>query len=116
MMKYLIAIQALFFLLACNQQKSAPKLLEMNQMKVIVWQLMQVDEYYNLRYNSDSTWRIGKKNIQMYKQVFDLNKVSSADFYKTIDYLERHPVEFKRLLDSTQALTKRENKERIRPK
>jgi hypothetical protein len=34
--------------------------------------------------------------------------VSSVQFYNTIDYLQKHPIEFKEVMDSVTALSKRE--------
>lgn len=82
--------------------------LDINKMKIIVWQLMQVDDYYTKVSLADSTWRLNKKNIEMYQQVFDLNKIDRTEFYNTMNYLERHPIQFKRLMDSVNEVSKRE--------
>lgn len=82
--------------------------LDINKTKIIVWQLMQVDEYYTRVSLLDSTWRLNRKNVEMYQQVFDLNKVDRTAFYNTMNYLERHPIEFKRLMDSVNEVSKRE--------
>ena len=79
-------------------------------MKVIVWQLMQADEYYSRASLLDTTWKLSKKNVQMYQQIFNLNKVDRIEFYNTINYLERHPVEFKQLMDSVNEVSKREKR------
>jgi hypothetical protein len=84
-------------------------------MKLVIWQLMQADEYYTRASLLDSTMRINKKNIQLYQQIFDLNKVSSVQFYNTIDYLEKHPILFKEVMDSVTALSKREKSVTITP-
>jgi hypothetical protein len=84
-------------------------------MKVVIWQLMQADEYYTRASLLDSTLKINRKNIQMYQQIFDLNKVSSVQFYNTIDYLEKHPIQFKEVMDSVTALSKREKLVTITP-
>jgi hypothetical protein len=77
-------------------------------MKVVVWQLMEADDYYTRVSLLDSTWRLQRKNVEMYQQVFDLNKVDRVVFNNTINYLERHPIEFKRLMDSVNEVSKRE--------
>ena len=50
----------------------------------------------------------------MYQQIFDLNKVDRVAFYHTIDYLERHPIEFKQLMDSANEVSKREKLQQIK--
>jgi len=109
----------LIFLLAvlsCKSTNTKDNLIDINKMKVIVWQLMQVDEYYTRASLLDSNWKLGKKNVQMYQQIFDLNKVDRVAFYKTIGYLERHPIEFKKLMDSANEVSKREKLQQIQHK
>ncbi|MEY4052411.1 MAG: DUF4296 domain-containing protein [Chitinophagia bacterium] len=97
-------------LLGCQTKAAKDKRLDMKTMQTVVWQLMQADEYYTRVSLVDSTWKADKKNIEFYQQIFDLNKVDRVDFYNTIDYLQRHPIEFKELMDSVNELSKREKK------
>ena len=98
----------LFSLLSCTTSDKEKQQLSTDKMKVIIWQLMQADEYYTRASLVDSTMKINKKNIQLYQQIFDLNKVSSVQFYNTIDYLQKHPIQFKVVMDSVTELSKRE--------
>ena len=98
----------LLALCSCQNKTAKKEQLDMNTMKTVVWQLMQTDEYFTRVSLLDSTWRLGRRNIKMYQQVFDLNKVDRVVFYNTIDFLERHPVEFRLLMDSVQEVSKRE--------
>jgi len=102
----------LFLLLMSSCKLLEPKKarLDINKMKIIVWQLMQADEYYTRASFIDSVSRLNKKNVQMYQQIFTINKVDRIDFYNTIDYLERHPIEFKQLMDSVNEVSKREKR------
>jgi len=105
----------LFSLLSCTSVDKEKQPLSTDKMKLVIWQLMQADEYYTRASLLDSTMRINKKNIQLYQQIFDLNKVSSVQFYNTIDYLEKHPILFKEVMDSVTALSKREKSVTITP-
>ncbi len=98
----------MLFLMACKVEKKPADNIPMDKMKTVLWQLMQADEYYTRMSTIDTTWKIHKKNVQFYKQIFELNKVDRVAFYNTIDYLQKHPVAFKELMDSTYALSKRE--------
>ena len=49
-----------------------------------------------------------RKNIQFYKQIFEMNKVNREDFFATLTYLQKRPIEFKVLMDSAYELSKRE--------
>jgi len=99
-----------FILWGCQNKAVKDKRVDMKTMQTVVWQLMQADEYYTRVSVIDSTWRIDKKNVEFYQQIFDLNRVNRVEFYNTIDYLQKHPIEFKELIDSVNELSKREKK------
>ncbi len=99
-----------FILLGCQTKGAKDKRVDMKIMQTVVWQLMQADEYYTRVSVVDSSWKADKKNVEFYQQIFDLNKVDRVEFYNTIDYLQRHPIEFKELMDSVNELSKREKK------
>ena len=107
-MKKLIILSCI--LLGCSTPSAKDKRVDMKTMQTVVWQLMQADEYYTRVAVVDSTWVADKKNVEFYQQIFDLNKVDRVEFYNTIDYLQRHPIEFKELMDSVNELSKREKK------
>lgn len=107
-MKKLIILS--FILWGCQNKAAKDKLVDRKTMQTVVWQLMQADEYYTRVSVIDSTWKVDKKNVEFYQQIFDLNKVDRVEFYNTIDYLQRHPTEFKELIDSVNELSKREKK------
>jgi len=107
-MKKLIILSFIF--IGCQTKVAKDKLVDMKTMQTVVWQLIQADEYYTRVSVIDSTWKADKKNVEFYQQIFDLNKVDRVEFYKTIDYLQRHPIEFKELIDSVNELSKREKK------
>jgi hypothetical protein len=106
----------LFFLFvtACSPSKNQTNLIELDKMKVVVWQLMKADEFYTRLSVADSTLIRSKKNVQYYQQIFDLYKIDRATFYKDIEFYESHPIEFKILMDSVNELSKRE-KNGIKP-
>ena len=97
-------------LLGCQTKAAKDKRIDMKTMQTVVWQLMQADEYYIRVSLVDSNWKADKKNVEFYQQIFDLNKLDIVQFYNTIDYLQRHPIEFKELIDSVNELSKREKK------
>jgi hypothetical protein len=96
------------FLMGCKQNNAPSSKIEINKMKVVLLQMMQADEYYTRMSTIDTTWKVNKKNVDFYKQILALNKVSQKDFYETLGYLEKHPVEFKEVMDSAYELSKRE--------
>jgi hypothetical protein len=100
--------------LSCGIKKKEKEFIPIDKMKVVVWQLMQADEVYARKVILDSTWKIQRKNVQFYQQIFDFNKVDRVHFYQQLAYLESHPIEFKTLMDSVEALSKREKNEAIK--
>lgn len=107
-MKKAICI-GMVFLVACSAKKTNKEgVLPFKTMQQTVWQLMQVDEYLSRQIQTDTTIQPSKQNAKYYQKVFDLNKVNRVQFYTTMDYLDKHPVELKELMDSVEALSKRE--------
>lgn len=99
------------FLTACNfsfNNKPSKNTVPLDQMKKVFWDLMQVDEYYTRTALLDSQWKKNNKQVQLYQQVFDLHKVDRAAFYNTMEYMEKNPVAYKELIDSVNALSKRQ--------
>ena len=109
-MKYIYIIISIVLLSSCTQENKKDAEIPLDKMKVVVWQLMKADEYFTRKSFADSNWKNTRRNVQFYQQVFDLNKVDRVQFYKQINYLETHPVEFKVLMDSVSELSKREKK------
>jgi hypothetical protein len=77
-------------------------------MQQTVWQLMQVDEYLSRQIQTDTTIKPSLVKAQYYQRVFNLNKIDRVQFYTTMAYLDKHPVDMKELMDSVEALSKRE--------
>jgi phenylacetate-coenzyme A ligase PaaK-like adenylate-forming protein len=69
---------------------------------------MRADEYYTRTVSADTAMQLERKNIQFYKQIFEMNKVDRNDFFATLTYLQKKPIEFKELMDSAYELSKRE--------
>ncbi len=107
-MKKLISV-AFLLLGACDSKKAEKEaILPIKTMQQTVWQLMQVDEYLSRQIQSDTTTKPSLEKAQYYQRVFNLNKIDRVQFYATMAYLDKHPVEMKVLMDSVEALSKRE--------
>ena len=96
------------FIISCQDKEQPKNLVPFDKMKVVLYQLMKADEYYTRSVSADTAMQLEKKNIQFYKQIFELNKVDRNDFFETLTYLQKRPIEFKELMDSTYELSKRE--------
>ena len=113
-MRYIIFSILLFFA-ACNFSSNGKPVVEFPVMQKVVWELMKSDDYYIRISLSDSSLKGKHKNIELYEQVFQLNKITAKDFYATIEYYEKHPILFKELMDSVGSVSKKENLTAIRP-
>ncbi len=114
-MKKLIIILGVVLIAACSSEKSNNgKLLSIETMQITVWQLMQVDELLSRQLQADTTLNPNLEKAKYYQRVFNLNKVDRVQFYKTMDYLDKHPVEMKVLMDSVEALSKREKLDQVK--
>jgi hypothetical protein len=98
---------------SCSNEKQYENEIPIDKMKVVIWQLMKADELYTRKSVADSTWKVNKKNVEFYHQIFELNKVDRVQFYKQMDEMKAHPAEFKELMDSVNELSKREKNRSI---
>lgn len=77
-------------------------------MKGIVWDLIKAGEWHLQTIVKDTLAKRKKDDIRLYQQVFAIHGVSKDQFYSSYKYYEAHPVEFKILIDSVDALSTRE--------
>jgi hypothetical protein len=103
-----IFVVLFIFVFSCQYKANQENKIPFDKMKVILYQLVQADEYYSRTSILDSSLLKDKKNIQFYKQIFELNKVDKDDFYTTLSYYQKRPTECKELMDSAYELSKRE--------
>ena len=108
-MKNTILLSLLFLSACASKQTNKESLLPISTMQQTVWQLMKVDEYLSRQIQADTTIQTSLLKAQYYQRVFNLNKVDRVQFYATMNYLDKHPEEMKTLMDSVEALSKREN-------
>ncbi len=113
-MKKVIIIGIVFLAACTSNQSEEASLLPIETMQKTVWQLMQVDEYLSRQVQTDTTIQPSLEKAKYYQRVFNLNKVDRTRFYTTMSYLDKHPVELKELMDSVEALSKREKLELIK--
>jgi len=113
-MKKVIGI-AFLLIGACTSNKAEKEtILPIKTMQQTVWQLMQVDEYLSRQIQTDTTIKPSLEKAQYYQRVFNLNKIDRVQFYATMAYLDKHPVDMKELMDSVEALSKREKLELLK--
>lgn len=106
------------FLLGCvwvSCRSHESYILSPDSMKVVMWDLLKIDEVYTRMVVKDTTLRQKKENIRLYEEVFALHHITRKQFDSSYRYYEAHPIEFKALLDSVDALSLRERNHPDRP-
>ena len=100
-MKQLIAflLPAILFV-SCGSNKIPDDIIAKDRMEIILWQLMQSDEYVNTMIAKDSTKKSSTERMKIYQQVFDLNKTSMDQFKKSYRFYMEHPDITKVIFDS----------------
>ncbi|MBV9987512.1 MAG: DUF4296 domain-containing protein [Chitinophagaceae bacterium] len=107
MMKLPVLFVFLAVLGACSSRKEI-RPIEVNRMKLIMWDLIKAGEWYNNIIAKDSTASKRKVDTRLFAQVFALHGVTGNQYYESYRYYEAHPIEFKTLVDSVDAYATRE--------
>ncbi|MEP6514085.1 MAG: DUF4296 domain-containing protein [Parafilimonas sp.] len=79
----------------------------LNDMKLIVWDMMQAEEFARLKHNKDSNL-LYPKTSEMFQQVMRIRKTDKENFYKSFTYYQSHPILNKILFDSVSAYASRQ--------
>lgn len=103
---YMLPLLLLGMLQACNNG-SQEKVIPIDTMKYITWDMLKADEWFSRLSLKDSMAAARKADVNMYEAVFKVHKVSSERFFNSYRYYEAHPIEYKALLDSVNALIDR---------
>lgn len=103
----------LFLFFACQQDKEPrqEKILPLNTMKELVWDLLRADEYYLRKTQFDSLHQLENENFRYYEQVFQAHGVERKSFYNSWKWYQSHPTVFQTLIDSVDALGTRQRNE-----
>ncbi len=96
-MRNLIICISFFFLTSCSKKH---KELSLNQMKVVMWDLLNAEELMKIKVTNDSAYIIKNNRPIYYQKIFSLHQIAQIDFDKNYQYFQNHPNEMKILLDS----------------
>lgn len=98
-MRLLTGFIFLLLLISCrNKNKIPTDIIQMRPMQQLVWDMMQADELAFQRKTSDSTIDLRTTSFHLYDTVFAIHKVSREQFYKSYQYYQRHPAQYKTLM------------------
>lgn len=107
-MKYIGILLCTLFLGACGSKKIPKKIIPINEMKLVMWDMMKMDEYYVRITIQDTLHKLNQEQFRLYEQVFQSYKIRRQDFYKSYDFYQSNPIMFKILLDSVEAISNRQ--------
>ena len=94
-------------LMGCRLAGDKKKILPLDTMKIIMWDMLKADEWYIRETIKDSTLKNKHENIRLYEQVFAIHGITRNQFYASYKYYESHPTEFKVLIDSVETSSNR---------
>ncbi len=101
MMKRLVCIIFITATIACGKNHSS--VLSLNDMKTVMWDMLNADSWYAQTALRDTTGKLNKKNIEWYGQIFLEHDITKEQFYKSYSYYEARPEKMKLLMDSIEA-------------
>ena len=109
-MRMLFFVLVVLFMAACSNRDAVPgDIISRQKMETIIWQLVQSDEYINIRSAKDTTKKISAEKMKIYQQVFDLNGVSLPAFKKSYLFYMEHPDISKEMFDYISARASRQH-------
>lgn len=97
---------------ACGKKQK--KYLDLNKMKVVMWDITQADEFASYYIRKDTTRNLQAATDSLYAKVFALHGITSAQFRNSFDYYRNNPGKYKILLDSLTQYSNRIREERYR--
>ncbi|MES2648587.1 MAG: DUF4296 domain-containing protein [Bacteroidota bacterium] len=112
--KILCYLLLLICLFGCRRERPGKEgILSVNDMKKVMWDMVQADEFAGSFVKKDSVLDLTKETNLLYQKVFALHKIDSARFFKSFYYYKQNPGHYKVLMDSLFALSNRERENRF---
>ncbi len=102
-----LAIIVLIALVCCKKKSSDNEILQIEDMKTVMWDMNMADEWFNQIPTTDSLHKTRSQNIQLYEQVFVSHSITKKQFYNSYQYYQTRPDKMKILLDSVSAYGER---------
>ena len=95
---------------ACSFKKEQPKILSHTEMGRVLWDIMLVEEYSNLRVTRDSIKNIDQERLHLYQKIFQLHKITREDFSASLKYYASRSDVMKKIVDSLSVKNDRQKK------
>lgn len=101
------AIIVLIVFVCCKKKSSGNNILQIEDMKTVMWDMSTADEWFNQIPPTDSLHKTRSQNILLYEQVFASHNITKKQFYNSYQYYQTRPDKMKILLDSVSAYGER---------
>lgn len=99
----------LLMLIACNNPNRIPKnILTREKMQWVLWDVVRSQSFTDLFIGKDSSKNKPLENAKLQMQVFELHKITKAQFYESYQFYIDHPMLMQVMLDSLAAKAERE--------
>ena len=100
-MRLFLFIILIIFTFGCIQDKKIPKdILQQNEMRKIMWDLMRADAYVANFIMKDSTKNQKEESAILYEEIFKIHSITREIFKKSLAFYEGRPDLFKTISDS----------------
>ncbi|MDA3616295.1 DUF4296 domain-containing protein [Polluticaenibacter yanchengensis] len=96
-----------FGLVSCETKPGSKGILSINDMKLVMYDIILVDEYVYNNIKRDSTNAYNDTLNKKYQQVFQLHGIAQETFFKSYEFYNAHPGYYNILLDSLQNYSNR---------
>src|SRR5215203_1068221 len=92
-----------YCLVACSQDDAVPKnVLPPKKMEAVLWDFLLADETADYFVQKDSSVTALTRHAGFYEQLFQIHKITKADFKRSLQFYESHPRLLKPIFDSLQ--------------
>ncbi|RYY53193.1 MAG: DUF4296 domain-containing protein [Chitinophagaceae bacterium] len=105
-MKTFIAALLVFILAACSDKPATPAgVLPPEKMKLVMYDMMRTGEFLSgyVLYKDTSVNKVGE-SMKWYQKVWDIHKITEADFRKSYDWYQKNPQMMAAVMDSVMVI------------
>jgi hypothetical protein len=100
----IITFLCLLTFISCSNEDAIPKkVIPQKEMQKILWDMLLADRYTSQYIAKDTTKKLKIENLKLYDQVFQLHKITKAQFIESFDFYLQRPDLTKVMFDSLSA-------------
>ena len=117
MIKYFFYGVLFIFVFSCSSKDKAPSgVIQPKEMKSILWDVMRAQNLATTLQRQDSSVNAIAETKTLTQKIFNIHKITAADFDKSYDWYLKHPEALKLIFDSLYIQKQRENSLQLKEK